>query len=258
MPIVNNLYYFAHQETQRGKIPVILIHGAGGHHLHWAAPTRRMESCRVYAVDLPGHGRSEGRGYQSIPAYVDQILYWMDAIQMSRALIVGHSMGGGIAQTLGIHHPDRILGLGLIGTGARLRVLPELVENAGREVTMPLVVEKMIELSFSRSTNPRLMELAGTRMVETRPSVLQGDFMACDAFDVMDQVSDIQTPCLVLCGKDDQLTPPKYSQYLADQITDSRLDVIPDAGHMVMLEKPAVFTGILEEFANSIDYMPGS
>ncbi|NIP44647.1 MAG: alpha/beta fold hydrolase, partial [candidate division Zixibacteria bacterium] len=175
MPTANDIYYFAHQESQKGKLPVVLIHGAGGHHLHWSAQTRRMDDFRVYAPDLPGHGRSEGRGYQSIPSYTDHILNWMDELQMNQAAFVGHSMGGGIALTLGLEHPDRTIGLGLIGTGARLRILPALIEAAGREETFPLAVEKMIEMSFSPESDPRLVELAGARMVETRPSVLQGD-----------------------------------------------------------------------------------
>lgn len=258
MPIARNIYYFSHQDTQKGKMPVVLIHGAGGHHLHWPPQTRRMDSFRIYAVDLPGHGRSEGRGYQSIQAYTDQILYWMDELQMNKVVFVGHSMGGGIALTMGLEHADRAIGLGLIGTGARLRVLPELIDNAGREETLPMVVDRMIELSFSPKSDPRLMELAGTRLVETRPSVLQGDFMACDNFDIMPRIEEIQLPCLALCGKDDQLTPPKYSRYLADQMLDTRLEVLPDAGHMVMLEKPIEFTEVLTDFLSTLTYLPGS
>lgn len=258
MPIASDIYYFAHQETHKGKLPVLLVHGAGGNHLHWPAQARRMDDFRVYALDLPGHGRSEGRGYQSIPSYSDQILNWMDSLQMNRVVFVGHSMGGGIALTMGLEHPDRVIGLGLIGTGARLRVLPELIEYAGRAETMPMVVERMIELSFSSSSDPRLVELAGSRMVDTRPSVLQGDFLACDKFDVMERISEIQAPALALCGKDDQLTPPKYSRFLADHMPDTHLEIIPQAGHMVMLEKPDEFTQHLAGFLSTLTYHPGA
>ncbi|NIP44646.1 MAG: hypothetical protein GWN61_25370, partial [candidate division Zixibacteria bacterium] len=63
---------------------------------------------------------------------------------------------------------------------------------------------------------------------------------------------------LALCGKDDQLTPVKYSRYLSNQMPNARMEVIPDAGHMVMLEKPDAFTQILSEFLSTLKYQPGA
>ena len=78
MPIAADLYYHAYQEGE--KLPVVLIHGAGGTHLFWPSEIRRLLGFRVFALDLPGHGKSSGRGLQSIAAYATSVLDWMAAL----------------------------------------------------------------------------------------------------------------------------------------------------------------------------------
>jgi len=257
MPIIADIYYFAHQVNLPHLLPIILIHGAGGSHLHWPAPIRRLKKCRVYAVDLPGHGKSKGRGQQTIAAYAHYILAWMDAIALEKAVFVGHSMGGAIALTLGLHHPERAYGMGLVSMGARLRVSPEIIALTSHERTFPAAVEMIVSRAFSSHADPRLVELASQRMMETRPTVLNSDFIACNAFNENSTLHQIDLPTLVLCGRDDTLTPPLHAKILADQIASSQFKTFPDAGHMVMLEKPVAVTGALGEFADRLSNYAG-
>lgn len=254
MPITADIYYFAHNKAGGDRPPVVLIHGAGGSHLHWSSDIRRLPGYRTYALDLPGHGKSAGRGLQSIAAYADAVMLWLEAVDLHRVVLVGHSMGGAIAQHLALHSKDQVLGLGLVGTGARLRVHPEILQNTVTENTYRTAVDTIIQWAFSPQTPPNLVELASQRMVETRPSVLHGDFIASDAFDIMDQITEISQPALVICGVDDQLTPLRYSQFLADQIPNAQLEVISEAGHMVMLEKPQQVAEALVAFLNGIPF----
>jgi pimeloyl-ACP methyl ester carboxylesterase len=94
-------------------------------------------------------------------------------------------------------------------------------------------------------------------MAEIRSSVLHGDLMACDAFDRMADLTTVDAPTLIVCGVEDQMTPPKYSQYLHQQIAGSVLHIVEDAGHMVMLEQPDRVAGYIAAFLNSITYEPG-
>jgi len=257
MPINANIYYFEHLGESVRKPPVVLIHGAGGTHLHWPASIRRLHEYPVYALDLPGHGKSEGRGQQSITGYTQSVFDWMDALKMHKAVFIGHSMGGAIALTLGVQHPERVLGLGLVGTGARLRVAPALLENTAREETFPTIIDMISEWAFSPQADPRLVELAAQRMAEIRPSVLHGDFTACDAFNIIETLGDIKAPSLAICGENDQLTPARYSQYLADHIPNAEVQIFPGAGHMVMLEKPEEVAESLLAFLSKISNIPG-
>ena len=112
--------------TKRGNQgpTVVCIHGAGGSHLHWGYQLRELATtAQIIAVDLPGHGRSDQPGRSSIHDYSQAIIAFMDAIGCEQAILVGHSMGGAISMWTAFEAPERVSGLGLIGTGGRLRVL---------------------------------------------------------------------------------------------------------------------------------------
>lgn len=255
MPITTAIYYFTHNKAGADSPPVVLIHGAGGSHLHWPSEVRRLPGYRTYALDLPGHGKSTGRGLQSVAAYADAVLHWLEAVDLHRVVLVGHSMGGAIVQYLALHAKDQVLGLGLVGTGARLRVHPDILQNTLSEKTYRTAVNTIVQWAFSPQTPPQLVEIASRRMAETRPSVLHGDFVASDAFDIITQVGEIHQPTAVICGADDQLTPLRYSQFLADNIPNAQLEVIPAAGHMVMLEKPQEVAVVLSAFLEKIRFL---
>lgn len=252
MPHQADLYYYAYSQDEQHRLPVVLIHGAGGDHLHWPVQIRRLSGHRVYALDLPGHGKSNGHGLQKIADYGERVLGWMNAVQLSRAVVVGHSMGGAIALWLGVHHPDRLYGLGLVGTGARLPVNQVLIEETAHESTFNQAVKRITDWSFSPATDRKVIELAHQRLKEVRPGVLHGDFLACSRFDLTQETASINLPAVILCGKDDRMTPPEYSESLARKIKNSRLEIVPEAGHMVMIEQPARTAEIIRRFSNGL------
>jgi pimeloyl-ACP methyl ester carboxylesterase len=250
MPLHADIYYHVYQEGE--QLPVILIHGAGGNHLYWPAEIRRLAGYQVIALDLPGHGKSGGRGQQSIRAYAEQIMQWAQALHLPRAVVVGHSMGGAIALELALKYPEQVLGLCLVGTSARLRVSTQIFEESAHPTTYQRAIDTIIEWSFSPSSPQRLKELAAQRMVETRQTVLYGDFLACQGFDVSEQLAEIQLPALVICGEQDRMTPVRHVQFLADHLPQGRLEIVPDAGHMVMLEQPLLVAALLREFLSHL------
>lgn len=255
MPNAADIYYHLHLGGSEGlSPPVVLIHGAGGTHLYWPSEVRRLPGYRIYAPDLPGHGKSGGRGMQSISVYAQALMEWLDAIHLHSVVLIGHSMGSAIALTMALDYPGRVLGLGLIGAGARLRVAPEILEQASNPTTFLNAVGFVIERSFSPASPARLVELAARRMAETRSSVLYGDFLACDEFDVRDRLAGLNLPALILCGMDDQMTPMRQAQFLANGIPNAALKLIPNAGHMVMLEQPQVVAAAISEFVGAIPY----
>lgn len=238
--------------------PLVLIHGAGGMHLSWPAEVRRLRGYSVYAVDLPGHGKSETTdGQQTIGDYARYILQWLESIHLRRAVFVGHSMGSAIALTLAIHHPEYVVGLGLLGAGARLRVNAELLKYAADPTTFYKAADLLITFSFSAHAPTSLVGLVTKRMEATRQSVLYGDLLACDRFDVMEQLASARQKTLVLCGAEDQMTPVRYAQYLVGAMPNAQLSIIPGAGHMVMLEQPQVVAEKLSSFLKDVSFFPG-
>lgn len=243
------VHYAYRQPVPAALVPVVFVHGAGGTHQHWLYQVRDLPRSPTYAVDLPGHGRSEGPGCDSIQAYASWLVAFLDAAGLERAVLVGHSMGGAIAQMMALRHPDRVAGLGLVATGAKLRVAPAIL--GGVLQNAEAAVRLICDFAFGPEVPPELVRQGRRQMAEVPAEVLHGDFVACDAFDVMEQLGSISVPTFVLCGTQDQLTPPKYSVRLRDLITGADLHLVEGAGHMVMVEQPQAVTRILTAFLDN-------
>jgi len=244
------VHYAQRQPLPAGRLPVVFIHGAGGTHQHWLYQVRDLAGSPTYAPDLPGHGRSEGRGWDSIAVYGDWIVSFLDATGLEQAVLVGHSMGGGIALDIALRYPTRVGGLGLVASGARLRVAPAVFDAIQQD--MQAAVRLICEWAFGPEATPEMVRLGRRQMGETPAEVLYNDFLACDRFDVMDRLKEIAAPAFVLCGTEDRLTPAKYAVYARDHITGATLHLVEGAGHMVMLENPQAVVQALGTFLEGL------
>jgi pimeloyl-ACP methyl ester carboxylesterase len=244
--IADHDLFYVFRPSEESQEALLFIHGAGGTHRHWGEQIAGLGSVNRYAVDLPGHGRSDGEGRASIGGYAEVILRLIDALDLDKVSLVGHSMGGAISQYLALGHPARVDRLVLVGSGARLRVLPSLLEAMLAD--FPSTVEMMLSWAYSAESPPELLDLARQEWAENDPQVVHDDFAACDVFDVMGRLGEIRCPTLVLCGEDDKLTPLKYGHYLRDNIPGATLTIIPRAGHMVMMEQPDQVNRAIEGF----------
>lgn len=225
---------------------LVFVHGAGGSHLVWQLQLHYFKN--ALAVDLPGH--PEGQGCRSIGEYVDWIEKYVEKHGIEDLVLAGHSMGGAITMEYALRNSN-LRGLVLVGTGARLRVrqdITDIILRGDYEGASKLIAK----LSISPSSDPVIAERIASQMLKVGPEVTRGDWMACNNFDRMDEIEKITVPTLVVCGADDKLTPPKYSQYLHEKIRGSRLVIIPRAGHSVMLERHRAFNEAVEAFVASL------
>ncbi|MFN2291207.1 MAG: alpha/beta fold hydrolase [Anaerolineae bacterium] len=253
MPYVSvsgqKVYYAHRRPVPAAQAPVVFVHGAGGTHQHWLYQVRDLPQAVSYAPDLPGHGRSGGLGRDRVPAYGDWLMSFLDELALQEAVLVGHSMGGAIILEMALRYPKRVAGLGLVATGARLRVAPALLEALRQE---PEVGVKLIaEWAFGPEASEEMVRLARRQMTMIPPDVLYGDFLACDGFDVVARLGEIEAPAFVLCGTQDRMTPVKYATYLRDEIDGATLTLVEGAGHMVMLEQPQAVSMALAHFLES-------
>ncbi|HQV62737.1 MAG TPA: alpha/beta hydrolase, partial [Anaerolineales bacterium] len=161
-------------------------------------------------------------------------------------------MGSAIALTIALKYPKKVLGLGLLGSGAKLRVAQAILETAGNPNTFESAVDMINEGCFSASVSQSLLELSKKQMLEIRPPVLQGDFLACNAFDIVGQLEKIDLPTLILCGAEDKMTPVKFSELLHVGIVNSQLHIVDSAGHLVMLEQPDIVAELLKKFIDDL------
>lgn len=226
---------------------LLFIHGAGGGADLWRYQTAFFPGS--VAVDLPGH--PQGEGFQSIEDYASWIRGYISAREMAPVVLVGHSMGGAIAQLLAVQHPEIVRALVLTSTGARLRVAPQIFQAL--EGNYEKAVDFMLANAFGPTASPELLHEVKRLRLKVLAQTVKDDFVACDKFDIMDQVGAISVPTLIICGTEDRLTPPKYSQFLNSRIPGSQMELIPDGGHSVMLEKPEEFNHAIKRFLTQLE-----
>jgi len=227
---------------------LIFIHGAGNTGLVWHYQARYFAGSD--AVSLPGH--PEGKLCTSIDDYAEWLHRYVQEKGYSQPVLVGHSMGGAVAQMYALKYPADVKGLVLIGTGARLRVRPDFLGLLESGIDAPAEwVKNMLEPLYSR-VDPEVREKVIDGVIDVGVAVQLHDFRCCDKFDIMDKVHQIEVPAFVICGTDDDMTPVKYSQYLAGKIAGARLAIFEGGSHLVFLEKPDQVNRAMEDFLRGL------
>ncbi len=244
-----DLFYAAHLPPDAQQT-VVLVHGAGGSRLVWPAALRRLPHTAVYALDLAGHGRSHPPGRQTITAYAQDVLDFIEALSLQNVFLLGHSMGGAIVQQVGLAALPSVAGLILLGTSARLRVSSKIL--GAIEADVETAVDLLNRFFWSGTPAAEMLTKNRQMMLACAPEVLLNDFLACDQFDLRGRLSEILLPTLVLSGENDQMTPPKFGQFLAEQIPNAEYVLIKEAGHMMMLEEAENVALAVQNFVNSL------
>lgn len=208
------------------------------------------EKYHVLRVELPAHGDSLGAGESEISEYAR----WVEEVVEKRVpggyILVGHSMGGAISMHIAVAKPRDLKGLVLVGTGAKLGVTPIIFRQLREDPES--FYETIEKAAIGSAAGPEVKDLVLASIKKCAPSVTHGDFKACDRFDIREHLEKIDIPTLIICGEEDRLTPVAYSEYLNREIKASKLLVIVEAGHMVMMEKPDPVNRVLGEFVAEI------
>jgi pimeloyl-ACP methyl ester carboxylesterase len=236
---------------------VLFIHGSGWNAGMWHHQRDYLKSSlEVILVDLPGHGKSPGQACASVEKYSEAIYGLIkDLGVVGEPYIAGHSLGGAIAMSLALAYPEALKGVILIGTGARLKVVPQILDGITREKEK--TVRSIVDLAFSKESPSAMKDHDYQETMKCPAETILMDFTACDHFDIMDSVHSIKLPTLIICGTNDALTPPKYSHYLNKAIEGSKLVLIEGAGHMVMREKPDEVNKAIEFFVMNQSWAEG-
>lgn len=244
------LYYAHHRASSDTRPSLILIHGAGGSHLDWPAELRRLGSYPVLIPDLPGHGRSLGSTRSSIEAYATLLDKWIGRLSMKDIVLLGHSMGGAIVLQQALQRAAPIRGIVVVASGARLRVADNILRGINER--FPETVAALADAYWGPEAPADAIQTSRQRMHDAGRDLISADFSITDAFDVMGRLNAIRVPTLVIVGDRDRLTPPKYARYLAQNIPDARLHIIPGAQHMVHLQQPHLVARHVTDFLDRI------
>jgi len=247
----------AYRVSDRGGTgtPILFVHGSGASHVVWRSQFRLADDRPVVAPDLSGHGESADvdadPGYETLAAYADDVLAVASATDAG--ILAGHSLGGAVVLHVLLERteefrPDAVV---MAGTGARLAVLESLrewlVEDFDRAVEFLHAPGRLFT-----EADPELVEASEAVMRETGRAVTERDFLTCHTFDVRERLGEITTPALAVGGEADQLTPPRYHEFLASELPDAALAIIEDAAHMAMFEQPDAFNAAVGRFLGDL------
>jgi pimeloyl-ACP methyl ester carboxylesterase len=237
------------------KPSLVFIHGSGGNHSIWAHQYGHLsKNYNTIAVNLPGHGHSGGAGEKDVKIYCEWVKKLLNASNLKKVVLVGHSLGSAIALQFAIDYSDKIMGIVCMGGGMKMPVnsffLDFLKTNPSE---LPEDVTGMIsKFSLAKENRPKFFAPLQKSISESKVDVLYGDLTACNDLDLTQTADKIIVPALIVCGAEDKMTPPDLSRALAAGISKSKLEIIAGAGHMVMIEKPVEFNNALDTFAVAI------
>ena len=255
-----------------GETKVILIHGLGASADIWMYNIHALsEKYKIYVPDLAGFGRSDIPDASFTPVHYVRFMHdFLDALKIDRAVLIGQSLGGGVALQYTIRFPQKVEKLVLIdnaGFGSdviwtlRLMSLPALGELMSFPTRMsvkiffqlavrnPAVITKQFVdiffVHFSRPGQQAFMLRLIRSMIDfhgARQEVLS---------EVLDNLPDITTPTLIVWGEHDRVFPFRHAYYGREKIPGAALHIFPDCGHIPFFEQPDAFNTLVREFLHS-------
>ena len=222
---------------------VVFVHGAGMDHTVWALPARHFarKGWRVLAIDLPGHGRSQGPPLDSIAAMAEWLAEVLDAVQVVEAAVAGHSMGSLVAWEFARRQRERCSALALFGTSAPMPVTNLLLDAAEDDHHAAIDMANAWSHSpggrIGANANPGVwMFGAGERLLErAAPGVFHADLAACNGY--VANGGDVDCSVLVVVGEADQMTPAGAGLDVAHK-AGAKVVSLPGCGHAMLSERP--------------------
>lgn len=239
---------------------LVLVHGAGMDGTIWQLQSRYLahRGVKVMALDLPGHGASDGPVLENISDMADWVIAVLAAADVERAVIAGHSMGALIALQTAASAPALFTAVGLLGCAAEMPVHPDLIKAA--EAGGALAPELVVDWGFGAPSHkgghpqPGLWAMgAGVRLLmNADPGVLARDLVACDVYkDALTALAQITLPVHLISGDQDKMTPVKAAVPMLQAGAALTQTVLPKTGHMMMVERPREVAKMLLDLART-------
>lgn len=258
-----NGFTICYDDLGSGEIPIIFIHGFPFNKSTWESQMEFLRKTqRVIAYDIRGFGKStSGEEKASISLFANDLVGFMDALKIKRAVVCGFSMGGYALLNAVNSYPDRFKAIVLSDTQC-IADTPELIKK--RELTIMKInsgklnefADGFIEDVFcaeTLATKKELVEDLREIVLSTSPlSVIAGLVAMAERKEMCSTISKISIPTLIICGKEDTITVPEQSEFFKNNILGSKLHIINHAAHMTNLEQPDDFNKYLAEFITAV------
>ena len=248
--------YTGAQGLDARKPWIVFVHGAGMDHTVWILQSRYFahHGFNALAVDLPGHGRSEGEPAASIEASADWLGRFLDALDCPRAALVGHSMGALIVLEAAARLGERVAATAMLGIAVPMRVSDALLGAAAANDHSALDMINVWGHGFTARLGshpvPGMWMTGGALRVLERaaPGVLHTDLSACNSYHTgLQAAAEVQCPTLAVLGRQDLMTPVKAAEALTQALPRGRRVILDACGHMMMTERSDAVLDLLIE-----------
>ena len=231
----------AEARVRQGR-KVLMVHGAFDNHRVWRHQHAYLEREHTpLSIDLPGHGESQGPAIDDPALFREFIKAFVDVMDLPPFVFAGHSMGGSMALDYAIHHPEDVEGLILVGAGAQwdmpaedLKLWKSDPDRAHRE---------NIGLLVSRKTPGRIVDDYAKQLAGQGSEACIADFLNCDKYDLLRRIGEIRVPGLVAAGDEEEWIESSRQIHASDMNT--TFEIVPAAGHAVMIEQPALLNEVI-------------
>jgi pimeloyl-ACP methyl ester carboxylesterase len=249
--------YTAAHAIDPKKPSVVFIHGAGLDHSWFGLQSRYFgyHGRNVLAVDLPGHGRSEGPPLPSIEEMAEWIFKVLKDYSLEKASLVGHSMGALIALECAARRPEGVERLAMLGVTYPMKVSEGFLDAARRNdqaaYDMETIWGHAAQVPLGGNPNPGMWMYGDTlaRLARLAPGVLYNDLKACNDYAAgFESASKVRCPALLILGKRDVMTPAKTVKALQDRIAGAKSVILEPSGHSLMAEAPDATLDALIDF----------
>ncbi|HYF90874.1 MAG TPA: alpha/beta hydrolase [Symbiobacteriaceae bacterium] len=244
-----NVYYEAAGISEQGP-SILFLHESGGSAATWHGQLVGLAQwARCLAVDLPGHGRSEGSGFPTVGEYRASLLAFLDALAIRWPVVIaGVCLGAAVAVDLALHAPGRVAGLVLAGVSERGRAC----DRVWRQTAHGEAPEYFVMNLFARGTSPRIIGQRLQRWRLTSPVVRHGDLSAVREYPMRRALQVARHPMLVVAGEEDRVATPDVARELVTGLPHSGVVTIAKAGCLAMLEQPALFNRAVVTFLDDL------
>ena len=225
---------------------LVCVHGSADNHHVYDRLVDAMPGRDRYAINLPGRAGTDGPALGTAAEMEAFLSRFLESEVQGDYLIVGHSLGGGVAIEHALSSPsERLAGIVLLATGARLRVHPMILQLFEQAATSGATLPPLPPGLSEQAADPDLIAAASTHRELTPIETGGTDWKAANSFDRMQDLASIRVPALIVAGTEDALTPVKYARYLAAQIPDNELHILQGAGHMLVTERATEIAGLI-------------
>lgn len=229
---------------------LVCVHGSADNQHVYDRLLDAIPGRERYAINLPGRAGTDGPPLDDVAAMEAFLARFLESEVKGEYLIVGHSLGGAIA----IEHAlagrsDRLAGIVLLATGARLRVHPMILQLFEQVAKSGSKIPPLPPGLYEPDTEPNLVAQASKDRELTPIESAGADWQAANSFDRMQDIGQIEVPAMIVAGTEDALTPLKYAQYMDTRLPRSELHVIDGGGHMLVMERVEELANWIERFA---------